>query len=485
MGSDLYSRRFNNWLSRVGLVKGDPFALYEAEREMSSDEGKEPPLPGFFLDRPYLYWVLGDPDAPQASFLMAGRGCGKTATKEMVAYECRRGRFQGDVLVVDYTDFDPLLDMVGRDLSRIKSRHHVYAVLRFAVKVLAEGDALRRAARLGEFERQVLMSYFARFADPLTRLKASHTTHTQPAEFDWDELSPLEIMRTFALLTMAIGYRAVYVLVDRVDEAPETAEEPTAAADLLKPLVADQPLLEMRGMAFKFFLPLRVGKALRQVVNVRDDRVLWHTVTWDRKSLRRMIELRLSHYSDGMVSRMEDLCDTRAKRIAVDALIEASDGSPRTMLRLCNALLHYHVANSDSVLIDRSEITDAIRDFSHHLDKERGVKPAVPQAVAPASPPEKGIYLGSDGHVWVDGKRVENMSPLEFKLLSALYYNAGEVMTNDELIRAVWGEAAFDQDETNLRKLVSRLRARLEPEGGGSSRFIRNVRGRGYWLSRE
>jgi DNA-binding response OmpR family regulator len=59
------------------------------------------------------------------------------------------------------------------------------------------------------------------------------------------------------------------------------------------------------------------------------------------------------------------------------------------------------------------------------------------------------------------------------------------------MIAAVWREAASSPDdalhatdEQNVRKLIARIRARLEPDATpGTWRFIRNARGRGYWLS--
>ena len=75
-----FSQRYWRWLRRVGFEE-DPFALFEAEQE-----GED--LPELFVDRPYLFNTLGDPSHPKMALLMAGRGKGKTATREMVAYEC-------------------------------------------------------------------------------------------------------------------------------------------------------------------------------------------------------------------------------------------------------------------------------------------------------------------------------------------------------------------------------------------------------------
>ena len=76
------------------------------------------------------------------------------------------------------------------------------------------------------------------------------------------------------------------------------------------------------------------------------------------------------------------------------------------------------------------------------------------------------------------GERALSLSPVEFRLLSSLARRAGDVVPNDELELAVWGEAAPD----SLRVYIRYLRRKLgdtarEPE------IIRNRRGCGYMLT--
>ena len=112
--------------------------------------------------------------------------------------------------------------------------------------------------------------------------------------------------------------------------------------------------------------------------------------------------------------------------------------------------------------------------------------PAVSFSVTPT---ETGIHLDDSGHVWVDGKRLSPaLTQQEFHLLRALYVRSPNIMTHEELIDIIWPESEWESgeihDEQNLRKLVSRVRKRLEPEvSSGRSQFLRSVRGRGYWLN--
>ncbi len=56
-----------------------------------------------------------------------------------------------------------------------------------------------------------------------------------------------------------------------------------------------------------------------------------------------------------------------------------------------------------------------------------------------------------------------HLTPLEFKLLSVLVANAGKVMTNPQLLRAVWGPSNAENGHY-LRVYMGHLRHKLEDE---------------------
>jgi hypothetical protein len=507
-----FSRRLGRWLERFGFAD-DPFALYEADQE-------GPYLPYFFVDRPYLHDILGDPARPQAAFLMAGRGEGKTATREMVAYECAHARLRRRALAVCYYDFSPLLEQVQGDLSQLNARHHVRVIARYTLKALAEDVPPTYFDVLEEVDRALLMGYAAAFANPVSRLGLSQLLPDEPIELDWDALSAVETLEILAGLVTKLGqlptedsaksaskvdsfsslansgrlqgrYQALYVLVDRVDE---TSAGPEAAVPLLKPLVSEGSLLKVPHVAFKFFLPTEVGGQLRQAVALRPDRLCMRTITWNEAAaLRKMVQQRLSYYSEGKVERLEELCTSGAKASVMERLIRACEGSPRTLLRLCRELIHHHVAHADetSTLITYTELIDTLRDFEYQLEAEQAqLSPAAATRTAPfapVTPPESGLYLAESGHVWVDGQPLTPpLSQLEFRLLETLHRQAPEIVPHEVLIEAAWPSSAWmsdrnapSVDKQNLRKLIARLRERLP---GERSRFVKNVRGRGYWL---
>lgn len=482
---DSFGRRYWRWLDRFGFVD-DPFALQEADKEREF-------LPHFFVDRPYLHDVLGNPAWPQATVLMAGRGAGKTATREMVVYECSHANPRRRALAVRYDDFSSLLAQVNGRASSITAGHHVQQILRAAIRSMALDVPALHYESLDSESRQLLMSYADGFADPLSRLRLAPLLKAEAVPISWDHLSPRESLETFARLITRLGqtsqvrYQSLYVLVDRVEETPLGAP---GAVQLLKPLVADGPLLEASGVAFKFFLPIEVGLRLHEEANLRSDRVGIHQITWDEQALRDMVNQRLVYYSGGRVRSLGDLCRSAGRGNELDRLITVCDKSPRTLLRLCRSLLHHHVRQVDetSPLISNAELVDTIREFQQQRQAELPVARVSPDDVEETKRPTTGLYLDSSGHVWVDGDPVETtLSPLEYALLKTLWQHEGKIVSKEALIEAVWpstvwtSEEKVEQDATeqNLRKLITRVRERLP---GDPERFIKNVRARGYWL---
>lgn len=485
-----YSQRLERWFGFVGL-RQDPFASYRAESE-------EQVLSSLFVDRAYLYDVLGNPAFPQAAFLMAGRGCGKSATRSMVDYECRHGRFQGRVLIVPYNDFGPLLDLAQKDLSAITIRHHVRTILRFSLGAIVKHASPERLESLKGQNRRVLATFAREFFDPATRSEDPLAVGNKAATWDWAGLSPKEILERFCQLVSALGWDSVYILVDQVDETSTTAGSAARSVDLLQPLVEEPTLLAMSHLAFKFFLPLEVGAELQDRVPIRQDRVCWTTISWNGAQLEEMLRLRLRYHSEDAVTRFEDLCAPEARYRVTERLILECERSPRTLIRLCRAVVQAHIGRTaTSELLSRSDITTGIHRLKHQLELERQSSGPVHDAHLPhtddAPPPMEGLYLDPHDHVWIDGEQMHPPpSRLEMRLLKKLYYEAPNVVGHEELIKAVWedepipwnveSESPQYQDEVNLRKLVARLRDRLEDQASGAGRFIHNRRGLGYYL---
>ncbi|MBK8032630.1 MAG: response regulator transcription factor [Chloroflexi bacterium] len=77
----------------------------------------------------------------------------------------------------------------------------------------------------------------------------------------------------------------------------------------------------------------------------------------------------------------------------------------------------------------------------------------------------------------IRGKRLQ-VTPVEYGILVTMMRNAGEVVSHDELLHAVWGEQ-YQGDYSVLRVNISRLRQKLE-ENPRHPSYVVTVPGQGY-----
>ena len=87
--------------------------------------------------------------------------------------------------------------------------------------------------------------------------------------------------------------------------------------------------------------------------------------------------------------------------------------------------------------------------------------------------------------VWVDGRKVPRLTPLEFKLISYLDEKRGQTCSRDDLARYLYPEdMSLDGDgvaDNRLDSVVKRLRKRIEPDPK-NPRYIVTDRGHGFCL---
>lgn len=102
-----------------------------------------------------------------------------------------------------------------------------------------------------------------------------------------------------------------------------------------------------------------------------------------------------------------------------------------------------------------------------------------------AAAPEtvEGVRVDEDaGEVWVDGVKVTVLTDLEYRLMRLLYDRLDRLTTKEQIVETVWGGQYLDRvDDARIEKLVSRLRAKVEPEPL-HPRYLLTQRGRGYKL---
>lgn len=131
------------------------------------------------------------------------------------------------------------------------------------------------------------------------------------------------------------------------------------------------------------------------------------------------------------------------------------------------ALLH----NQDQVIIADTVIT--------FHDPEATVKGALPPDVLRAVREELRVDSRTK-EVFIRGQLLgPPLTVKEFQLLEMLYLRKGQVISKDEIARAVWDYEVFDYNAIDA--LVYRLRQRIEPDPT-APRYLTTQRGFGYKL---
>ncbi len=81
------------------------------------------------------------------------------------------------------------------------------------------------------------------------------------------------------------------------------------------------------------------------------------------------------------------------------------------------------------------------------------------------------------------GNHVLQLTPTEFRLLVYLAQNAGQALTREQILNAVWGYDAEVEDERTVNVHIRRLREKIEPDPSHPS-LILTVPGIGYRLTK-
>ena len=92
---------------------------------------------------------------------------------------------------------------------------------------------------------------------------------------------------------------------------------------------------------------------------------------------------------------------------------------------------------------------------------------------------EDGIYLDHDQQrIIYRGRRIQ-MTPLEFRLISYMAQNTGEVLTKEDLLHNVWGYLEPAGELNLIETAIRRLRLKIEANPS-KPKYIQTVWGLGY-----
>lgn len=384
---------------RHGFQK-NPFGTFLAEHEDELDE--------WFVAPPFLRILSGDdgtggPIRPASNVVFGARGSGKTALRIKLEHELvRRAR---NALVLRYVAFtNPLastdeptvsdhveellrlgtIELLGlceesrkrySDLSRPQRAEFRGLVTRYYEDMPFEEQAVyttelspiaSRLPSLKEGARAAVKAYNAIIS--MMKVERIDPITWSPESSDApDRGKPHLRMRRFWSLARAMGLDSIWVLLDRVDETPQT-QTPEGIFKCVSALLLDQQLMEFsqgrtQVMCFKIFLtmPDEVGELLNKA-KFRRDRIKVKTIEWSRKDLNHALTRRLAHFSNRNIFNFDEICE-EDRSGTHDRLLDECNLRPRTLFRMPYEILHAFEERDDptAMKLDGGSIDKGIK----------------------------------------------------------------------------------------------------------------------------
>jgi hypothetical protein len=330
------SKRMESWLTSRGL-RANPFGRWSADHDQH--------LPKYFVDIGGFDEMLR---AQGPCIIFAGRGCGKTAQRQMLATQCRPADRTSTRLAIPYTyaSFGPLLDKANEALDDLEPMDHVAALLTTAIKIVAEMQAtdprLLRSPTVAATVSKELSELESHLALYLHGARGAAPAHN-------GGLTALDALEKFGALVQTFGIETCVVLVDGLDESLKTVGRPVQTAAFLAPLLGTPPLIECPGWAFKFYLPWELKPVLYSCPWFRADRLeRLDSLSWNENLLSELLRERLIHHSlrQPPYEDLAQLCEDDLALVIDNELVSLAGPSPRAALYLANALLQAHAAQA-------------------------------------------------------------------------------------------------------------------------------------------
>jgi hypothetical protein len=504
----------NEFLAKkLGLVNGNPFSETQAEEEEQ--------LSKYFVDLPAFYKILDtDTGKIRSSILSASRGCGKSANRRNVERWLRQGPSQGyegkwpwerPILVISYTDFSRLKNLVNDDFSKIRPEDHVNSILWIGVSSLLEYLQDNWEDKRPKEISPWLLSYLGYFLVNYTT-KWALVTYSSPKSFSsnlpiyqtLDSFLDLAcsfvpktnnlflggstaLLQGFKDVAFAFGIKNIAILVDGVDELDLTADDPRMGASLVKNLIAERNLMQLDGIYFKFFLPNEVVSELKKMPETRlGERIKYYRMSWEENSIQLLLSERLKAFSNGALQDLGQIASPDVMNVG-QLLAVYANNNPRNLLRLCNYLLielarhdatHKSINKNQKVRITKTIIDEAIASFEKDFIHASSYSPFEGRLnnedVRILS--VNGWEITQDLTVIHRGNVVsqEKLDPKELDVLTYLLENAGQLIRREDLGKAVWKDKWVTKYGWVLNQTILRLRKKI------GSNHIETVRGLGY-----
>ena len=170
-------------------------------------------------------------------------------------------------------------------------------------------------------------------------------------------------------IAQKLGFEAIYVLIDKVDETELTGNNAEKTFKLIRPLIKDLEILGLKGYGFKFFLWDQIYPYYLK--DARPDRVPQFDLTWTRDELEKLLELRLQAYSNNNIPNLrqifkENINPSPEKIVSILGWL-----SPRNVIRLSNEIISQQgLIDPDTNKIEMLALERASLIFSKNVANE-------------------------------------------------------------------------------------------------------------------
>ena len=370
----------------------DPFAKTNADEEERLDK--------YFIAPPFFNAVYGDELTPKSALVFAPRGNGKTALKRKIEIASEGSNF----FCITYNSFK----ITGLALSDINLEYHLKNIIRIIVIAIVGATQYRGITNLTKTDRHIFYLFIKQYVDNIDKSElktaiSSIKNFGDKAKDLWnaltgpiglafnvllaklglegseiqrfeklggslgDELDQLQVLRKIA---NKLGFKSIYVLIDRVDENSLTSKTAKNSYSFIEPLITDLQLLELPGFGFKFFLWDMLLTDYRKVA--RPDRVKYYEIRWNPKQIVSMLSERLKAYSSNNVENLKGLTDF-GEEFDLDIFIAYfAQGSPRNLIRICKEIFDQQSEiDSNSKSLSREAIINGFNNISRNISAER------------------------------------------------------------------------------------------------------------------
>jgi hypothetical protein len=468
----------SQWWQYWGF-KDNPFATSEAEQEHF--------LPFAFVDTGKLSRIYGNPDNPQTILFFASRGCGKTAHRRKLESDACPARIGREILTVSYTEFSFWRNLTRKPMPE----DHLSAILSLSVK-----SVIRTAAKLNKEQIENLSDMFFERLSHICHefssgtLNQIHSNQDGILSIPW--LKSVESPGAFSLFLnrlkktkipkyslrepsyhtaakvlvesiQELGPKAIYVLVDAVDEV---ILDGLSWIDCLEPLLSDLQLMRMPGLAFKFFLPAEQKSDLFERGYVRSDKLSYAELVWTADDLHLLLANRLRAFNEAGIDSLRMMCEPQLSTQIDHLLVEKSRYIPRNLLQVGQHLIAVHCSQRGN------------KNFLTITDWDQTLKEA--ESSAWFLKPSIGLPLLEIGPSFAAiGKSILSLSKQEYGFLWCLAQNNG-TCDKEIIIQAIY-DVEEGVSDNSLSSLVKRLREKLGDEPK-NPRYIDTLHGVGFRL---